>query len=201
LFSPVVEDCREVLMSSSAHVTSTDAIRDFRAALQQCEADLRDTVAQLVLELRRSLDWVEQDRARYWPAQVRVASDAVVQAQQDLARCESAIRAEDRRSCYEQRMALEKAKQRLRLTEQKVRAVRRLRVSVQREADAMHGRLLRLSDFLDTEFPRALAALGRMSAALDKYTQRSAPQPGMSDSGAASGASPTADGESQETDR
>ena len=169
-------------MSSAAHITSTDAIRDFRTALQEYEADVRDAIAQLLLELRRSLDWVEHDRARYWPAEVRAASDAVIQAQNELARCESAIRAEDRRACYEQRMALEKAKQRQRLTEQKVRAVRRLRVSVQQEADAMHGRLLRLADFLDTEFPRALAALGRMSAALEKYTERTAPQPGASDS-------------------
>lgn len=174
-------------MSSAAHITSTDAIRDFRTALQEYEADVRDAIAQLLLELRRSLDWVEQDRARYWPAEVRAASDAVIQAQNELARCESAIRAEDRRACYEQRMALEKAKQRQRLAEQKVRAVRRLRVSVQQEADAMHGRLLRLTDFLDTEFPRALAALGRMSAALDKYTQRTAPQPGALDNSAGGG--------------
>lgn len=163
-------------MSGSAHITSTDAIREFRAALHEYEAEVRDTVAQLLLQLRRSVDWVEHDRARYWPAEVRAASDAVIQAQDDLARCESAIRAEDRRSCYEQRMALEHARRRQRLAEQKVRAVRRLRISVQQEADAMQGRMLRLTDFLDTEFPRALAALGRMSAALDKYTERNAPR-------------------------
>ncbi len=167
-------------MSGSAHITSTDAIREFRAALQEYDLETRDAIAQLLLQLRRTLDWVEHDRARYWPAEVRAASDAVIQAQDDLARCESAIRAEDRRSCYEQRMALEHARQRQRLAEQKVRVVRRLRVSVRQEADAMQGRMLRLTDFLDTEFPRALAALGRMSAALDKYTERNAPR---SDSG------------------
>jgi hypothetical protein len=170
-------------MGGSAHITSTDAIREFRAALQQYEADVRDAIEQLLLELRRSLDWVEHDRTRYWTAEARASGDAVVRAQQDLARCEAAVRAEDRRSCYEQRMAVEKAKQRLRLCEQKVRAVRRWRVSVQKEADTMHGRLLKLTDFLDTEFPRALAALGRMSAALDKYTERGAPRAGSLDSG------------------
>jgi len=179
-------------MSGSAHITSTDAIREFRVALQQYEADVRDAIEQLLLELRRSLDWVEHDRARYWPAEARASADAVLRAQQELARCEAAIRAEDRRSCYEQRMAVEKAKQRLRLCEQKVRAVRRWRVSVQQEADSMHGRLLKLTDFLDTEFPRALAALGRMSAALDKYTERAAPRAGSLDSGSIDSA-PAAD--------
>jgi hypothetical protein len=172
-------------MSGSAHITSTDAIRDFRAALQEYDLEIRDVIAQLLLQLRRSVDWVEHDRARYWPAEVRAASDAVIQAQDDLARCESAIRAEDRRSCYEQRMALEHAKRRQRLAEQKVRVVRQLRVSVRQEADAMQGRMLRLTDFLDTELPRALAALGRMSAALDKYTERNAPQPDSGQRGAA----------------
>lgn len=170
-------------MSGSAHITSTDAVREFRAALQEYEADVRDAIDQLLLELRRSLDWVEHDRARYWPAEARRASDGVVQARQDLERCEMAIRAEDRRSCYEQRMALEKAKQRLRLCEHKVRAVRRWRVSVEKEADSLHGRMLKLTDFLDTEFPRALAALQRMATALEKYTERTMPQAGISDDG------------------
>ncbi len=173
------------MMSGSAHITSTDAVRDFRAALQEYEADVRDAIAQLLLQLRRSVDWVEHDRARYWPAEVRAASDAVIRAQDELARCESAIRAEDRRSCYEQRMALEHAKRRQRLAEQKVRVVRRLRISVQQEADEMQGRMLRLTDFLDTEFPRALAALGRMSAALDKYTEQNAPRPASDQLGSA----------------
>ena len=178
-------------MSGSAHITSTDAVREFRVALQEYEAEIRDAIDQLTLELRRSLDWVEHDRARYWPAEVRRASDRVIQAQQDLERCEMAIRAEDRRSCYEQRMALQKAKQRLRMAEQKVRAVRRSRVSVQQEADSLHGRLLKLTDFLDTEFPRGLAALQRMAAALDKYTERTSPQAGISDTGESSHSEPT----------
>jgi hypothetical protein len=170
-------------MSDSAHITSTDAVREFRVALQQYEAEIRDAIDQLLLERQRSLDWVEQDRARYWPAEVRRASDAVIQARQDLERCEMAIRAQDRRSCYEQRVALEKARQRQRLAEQKVRAVRRWRVSVQQEADSLHGRLLKLTDFLDTEFPRAIAALGRMATALDKYTDRRQPRDSTPDHG------------------
>ncbi|MCH5374350.1 MAG: hypothetical protein JJ992_10250, partial [Planctomycetes bacterium] len=132
-------------MSGSAHITSTEAVREFRVALQEYEADVRDAIDQLLLELRRSLDWVEHDRSRYWPAQAQRASDTVAQARQDLERCEMAIRAEDRRSCYEQRMALQKAKQRLRLCEQKVRAVRRWRVAVQHESDSLQGRLLKLT--------------------------------------------------------
>lgn len=158
-------------MSGSAHITSIDAVREFRTALQEYEPEMRDALDQLLLELQRGVDWLEQDRARYWPAEVQKASNAVIRAGQDLERCEMAFRAEDRRSCYEQRMALEAAKRRLRVAEQKVRAVRQWRIAVRREADTVHGRLLKMTDHLDTQFPRAIASLSRIIAALDKYTE------------------------------
>ena len=159
-------------MTNTAHITSIDAVNDFRAALHEYEFDMRAAIAHVLTERQRGLDWVEHDRATYWPAEVRRASEIVLQARQDLERCEMAIRADERRSCYEQRMALERARQRLRLAEQKVREVRKWRVAVAQEGDRLHGRLLKLTDFLDTEFPRALAALARIIAALEKYTDR-----------------------------
>ena len=165
-------------MGKTAHLTSIDAVRDFRMALSDYEHDTREALTQLLLELQRAVDWVEHDRATYWPGQVRRASDAVVRARQDLERCEMAIRAEDRRSCHEQRLALEQARQRLRLAEQKTRSLRQWRVAVGQEADKVRSRLLKMMNFLDTDFPRALASLGRILAALEKYTDRVHPAGG-----------------------
>ena len=68
------------------------------------------------------MDWIEHDRARYWPHEARKASDAMAAARSELERQELAIRQEDKRSCYEARLALEQAKRRLRMAEEKVRA-------------------------------------------------------------------------------
>ena len=162
-------------MSAPAQITSTDAVRQFKLALEEFQGEAREAVTQLLLEMRRAVDWVEHDRARYWPREYQRASDAVLQARNDLERCEMAFRAEDKRSCYEQKLALEKARRRLRLTEEKVHAVRRWRVTVHREADDFHGRLAKLANCLDMDLPRALAALERMAVALDRYTERAAP--------------------------
>jgi hypothetical protein len=162
-------------MSKQARITSTDVVRHLKIALGEFEDDARDGVTQLLLELRRALDWVEQDRARYWPREVQRASDAVVVARNDLERCEMALRSEDKRSCYEQKLALDRAKRRLRLAEEKVRAVRRWRVVLQRQADNFQGRLAKMTNYLDMDLPRAVAALDRMLTALDKYTERAAP--------------------------
>ena len=162
-------------MSTPAQITAIEVVRQFKFGLEEFQVEAREAVTQLLLEMRRALDWIEHDRARYWPREMQRASDAVLQARNDLERCEMSIRAEDKRSCYEQKIALEKAKRRLRLTEDKVRAVRRWRVAVHREADDFQGRLAKLANCLDMDLPRALAALERMAAALDRYTERSAP--------------------------
>jgi len=162
-------------MGGSAKITSTDAVRYFKVALQEYEAELRDAITQLLLEMRRALDWLEHDRARYWPQEVRNASDALVQARSELSRAETSIGADDRRSNYEKRLAFDAAKRRLRNAEQKVRAIRKWRVELRQRADEFEGRLGRLTNFLDADLPRGVAALERMAVALDKYTERAAP--------------------------
>jgi len=184
-------------MSQQAKITSTEVVRNLKVALGEFEADARDGITQLLLELRRALDWIEQDRARYWPREVQRASDAVVVARNDLERCEMALRSEDRRSCYEQKLALDRAKRRLRLAEAKVRAVRRWRVAVARQADNFQGRLAKMTNYLDSDLPRAVAALDRMSAALDKYTERTAP---TDQSQSSEASSPTASGDDAAAD-
>jgi hypothetical protein len=168
-------------MGTAANITSIEAVSDLKVALLEFEAGVRDAVTQLLLELQHAVAWVEQDRARFWPEEVRRSSDQMVQARQELERCEMALRAEDKRSCYEQKLALEKAKRRLRTAEEKARLVRHWRVTVNQEADLLHGRLSKLLDFLDTDFPRAVASLQRIIAALDKYTDRTVPVPAAND--------------------
>jgi hypothetical protein len=163
-------------MSRSAKITSTEAVRAFRRVLDKYDFELRDTMTQLELEVRRAVDWIEHDRARYWPRAMREASDALLEAKNNLERAEMALRAEDKRSCYEERAAVEKAKRRLRMAEQKVRAIRKWRVVIKHEVDEFQGQLAKLTNYLETEFPRGCASLDRMAAALDKYTETSAPK-------------------------
>ncbi len=162
-------------MTAPAHITSIDAVRQFKLALETFQVEAGEALTQLLLEMRRGLDWIEQDRARYWPREMQLASDALIQARNDLERCEMTLRPEDKRSCYEQKMAVEHAKRRLRLAEDKIRAVRRWRLAARREADDFHGKLAKLASSLDMDVPRALAALERIAAALDRYTGRIAP--------------------------
>jgi hypothetical protein len=170
----------------SAHVTSIDAVHALRTALLRFEADARDGVTLLVLEVRKALDWLEHDRTRYWPEQVRKASEKMVEARNELERCQLTYGSEEAPSCYEQKKALERAKRRLRLCEEKVKVVRRWVRSVRAELNEFDGQMARINNCLDMDVPRAAAALQRMARALEKYAHTSAPP--QSDVSGAAGA-------------
>jgi hypothetical protein len=159
----------------AANLTSTEAIRTLKIALQQFAESARKALVQFELESRRPLDWIEHDRTLYWPRQMHLASDALNEARMALARCELTINEDDRRSCYDERKALEKAKRRLRLTEEKIDAVRRWRVLVRKEVEEFQTQIAKLNWYLDSDFLRGIAALQRMGQALDEYTSRLGP--------------------------
>ena len=158
-------------MSGTANITSLDALRSFRAALVRFAADVEAALVALELEARRPVEWVEGDRSRYWPQQVRKATDLVSEARLALERCELRISTEDARYCYDERKALEKAKRRLRLTEEKTQATKRWRAQMHKESEEFHVQIAKLKRYVESDLVRAIATIDRMTAALDRYVE------------------------------
>jgi hypothetical protein len=157
----------------AANVTSLDALRRFRAALVRFAAEVEAALVALELEARHPVQWVEDDRTRYWPQQTRKASDLLGEARLALQRCESRISSADQRYCYDERKALEKAKRRLRLTEEKTQATRRWRAQMHKESEEFQVQVAKLKNYLESDLVKAVAALDRMTAALDRYVVHS----------------------------
>jgi hypothetical protein len=156
----------------TANVTSLDALRSFRAALVRFAADVEAALVALELEARRPVEWIEGDRSRYWPQQVRKASEMVSEARLALERSEVRISGEDTKYCYDERKALEQAKRRLELAEEKTRAVRRWRVQMHKESEEFQTQIARFKQYLETDLVRAIAALDRITASLDRYAEQ-----------------------------
>ena len=163
---------------TTANVTSVESLRSLKAALVKFCADVEAALVALELEARRPVEWVEGDRARYWPQQARRASDAVNEARQALARCEQKVSQEDVRSCYDERKALEKARRRLELAEDRTRSVRRWSVEIQKAAEEFTMQAARLRNYLETDLAKGIASVERMSAALDRYVEQKSTQSG-----------------------
>ncbi len=159
-------------MHSSANVKSIDSIRQFRADLSEFEDSLRQTLDMLRAELKRAVDYLESDRATYWPAQVRRASDRLAEARINLERCQLTPHAGEGPSCYEEKKALERAKRRLQNAEQKVKATRKWVRVVRQEVDEFQTRLSQLTYLAETDLPRGRALLARLAQRLDRYSGR-----------------------------
>ena len=153
-----------------AHVKSIETIRHFRGQLQDYHESLRQTLDILSAELVRAVDYFESDRAAYWPAQVRIASDKVAEARINLERCQVTTRPGEGPSCYEEKKALQRAKQRLETANQKVKATKKWTIAVRQEVDDFRSRLAQVAYLSDTELPRALILLDRLATRLERYT-------------------------------
>jgi hypothetical protein len=156
-------------MDRSANVSSIDALRDFRVALVQFNADAKESIVMLTLESRKAIQWLVHDRSRYWPDQLRKAQEKVVHARNDLERCQLKYGSEDAPSCFDQKKALEKAKRRQKLCEEKVKLVKKWTNVIRHELDEFDGELSKMTTWLEADMPRGIALLERMVRALDKY--------------------------------
>jgi hypothetical protein len=172
---------------SAAKVTSIDAMRSFRVALIAFQEELSRAVVSLDLECRRPLEWIEHDRARYWPREVRRASDAMNEARLNLERCLLTIDPNDHRSCYDERKQLEAAKRRLAFAEAKVQAVQQWKQRLKKEVEEFQVQTAKAKEYLDVDLPRAVAQLNRMLDALDRYLRSMRPASDPIVGGAAGG--------------
>jgi hypothetical protein len=158
-------------VSSTANVSSIEALRGLRAALVKFGEEMEAALVALDLEGRRPVDWVEMDRARYWPQQWRKASEALAEARQTLERCEVRVSSEDPKYCYDERKAVEKAKRRLQLSEEKTQATKRWKVEMRKQHEAFEVQIAKARQYLETDLARAVAALDRKLEALGRYAE------------------------------
>src|SRR5262245_44689774 len=107
-----------------ANVRSLDAIESMRAALRKFGEELAQSLSMIDLEMRRTLDWLEHDRPRYWKTQVRQSMDSVNEARAALHRALMYPIGDERPSCYEERDALKQAEARFNYCQEKEEQLR-----------------------------------------------------------------------------
>jgi exonuclease VII large subunit len=161
----------------SANVHSLDSIEAVRRALALFDEQVADALTQLGAEMRRMLDWLEHDRPRHWRTQVRKATDEVHEAQQALHRCLMFPIANERPSCYEERMELKKAQARLAYCQEKEHRVRHWQSKIQHELFEYEGRISQLVRLIEVDMPQSMAMLSRIIRHLEDYQALRTGQP------------------------
>ena len=156
-------------MARGAKVRSIDAVEAFSASLKNFEEEASGALTSLDMEVRRALEWIHQERKEYWKQQVRRRQDKVGEARGDLERCMTYRSTDEQPSCHDEKIALEKAKRRLRAAEEKVQIVRHWARVLDHEVHEFRGSMNQLAHWLQVDHPQSVAALERMMSALSAY--------------------------------
>lgn len=158
-----------------ANVKSIQAIAEFRAALLVFENRVLDAMSTMQEQVFQALDYVENDRPRYWRQQVLDAFDAIAEARMQYEQAK--IRKEtagNRASLIEEKSAIRDAKERLQNCQQKVEIVRQAGITLHHESDEFMGRMSQLLRLVETDIPKMCGLLTRMVDALEKYAETGA---------------------------
>ena len=162
-------------MNRTARVTSIEAVRAFKAALEKYQKALSDSLSSLSTETNRAVEWLEADRMAYWPNEVRDSSDELAEAKNALARKELSIGSDEKRSAYEEKKAVQKAKERQRYCQQRYNNTKHWLRIVGHDVDEFQGLLGSIGHFSESDLPKAIAKLEQLASALEKYASQTSP--------------------------
>jgi hypothetical protein len=155
---------------SSARVTSIDALREFRAALVEfCETG-RSALGEAVSDVQRTSWWIEHDMREHWRRELKARQNKLAEAKTDLARAQL-----QQKSDVIERKAVVAATRRVEEAEEKLRAIKRWVVAMEREKMLFRGQCAQMSASLDGELPKTIAWMERMIDSLQQYVALQAP--------------------------
>jgi len=179
-------------MSRSANVLSTQTLKDFKITLCNFGEEARNALSGVEMELRRMRDWLERDQLGYWQSQIKRRQEEMMQARADLHKRKISQQGSDAVSDTEQKEALREAQRRLRIAEEKVELIKKKLIPfLHHEIAEYHSHAQPLGDHLSGGFERSLAAMEKMTAALESYLALRVPTAPRSDTVAQSGAAAT----------
>ena len=147
------------------------------AATMECfRADAASALDDLEMEIRRAVEWINHECRQYWSHEVHRAWQGLYEAQVQLQQAMTYHRVAERQpTCADQKKAVQQAKLRLSTAQIKVEAVAHWALMIDRAVHEYRGNRAHLVNWLDSDLPQAVAALGRMTAALETYITLGAP--------------------------
>ncbi len=155
-------------MANQVKVTSIEALGTFRAGLIIFLTDAHRSVDEVQDEVRRTRDWLQNDRRPHWEGQLRRWRKLLDQAQGEYM---SARLSGLRDSTVAQEMAVLKAKRHLAEAEEKLRVVKIWSRDFDHVVMPMLKRIEGLRQYLDYDLPKALAYLVQTQNILEGYTE------------------------------
>jgi hypothetical protein len=174
-------------MPDQAHVTSSEAIEFFRAALITYATKSRPLLEDACDEVLRTREWLETDRRLHWENQVRRRTRALEEAQQALFSAKLSNLRDARAS---ETMAVERAKRALAEAQEKLRRVKRWVMEFDQRAQVLVKELEHVRWLIANEMPMAAAHLAQIVHRVEAYAGVAKPSASVSGPAPEPGAAP-----------
>jgi hypothetical protein len=163
-------------MSQAARLTSIDLLPTLSASIQKFRSEAGAALDDLGIEMRRASEWIHHDRKDYWEQELRRAYERLNQAQLQLQQAKTARRVGDREpACIDEQRAVQRARRRVDVAQQKIAAVRAWTNKIDRAMDDFRRARTVFSTWLETDMAKAAATLNKMSERLTTYVSMESP--------------------------
>lgn len=162
-------------MSSSANVSSIDAIRHFAAAVLTFQEEARLCLSMLDSQLRQILFWLERDRPMFWKREIEECIRQIADARVRLHQCRMRKMGDFRPSCIEEVKDLEAAQHAMEFAQKQVPNVKRWNAEASHEGNEYHGRASQLVQSIERDIPKLLAILAFTIDRLEAYASVATP--------------------------
>ena len=156
----------------TARILDITAIERFKSGLAEFGDTIKIGLLEADSEIERAIGWLERDRLMHWKRQIQVRNEEVATAKSALFRKQMQGSEKDGRpSVVDEKIALDRAKKRLRNAEERHRACRRWRNRLEQQYAIYKGHVQGLSAVAERNVPDALATLDRMLVNLEAYVR------------------------------
>ncbi|RFC44184.1 MAG: hypothetical protein DVB23_002392 [Verrucomicrobia bacterium] len=153
-------------MADRAHILSSEALDRFRIALINYRERAAAALHEMGDEVRRTRNWVQQDRVPHWNQELHRRGRLLDDARQRLFSAElSALRD----SAGEEKRQVLRWHEAVREAEEKLRLARKWDQNFDSAVGPLAKQVDNLRLMVDDELPRAIQALGLMIEALERY--------------------------------
>ena len=163
-------------MSQSAHVSSVNALAEFRSGLCTFMEEARNALVALDMEVRRTVEWLE-GQASVWKDEVREGEDDVLRARSELSRRKMMRIGGRPPDTTEQEKNLARARRKLEHAQEKLTATKHWLMILPEEIREFEGPTRLLKDVVESDLPKVAGVLARKIAALEAYAASVAAPP------------------------
>jgi chromosome segregation ATPase len=159
-------------MAANVHVSSIEALGDFRANLIVFRSAAMQALDEVTAEVQRTRQWLRHDQRLHWEGEIRRRQKKLDDAQQEYMRARLSSLQD---STAAQQNAVTKMRRLLHEAEDKLRAVKQWDRNFDTLVDPVAKQLGGLRTMLEHDTPKGIAFLANAQMALDVYSDRQTP--------------------------